>query len=125
MLFRSASGSTIQAMISFGNGAHLAITNWPARPAGVPWFQLIHPSAPDNLVLPNWNAQLNNLHAAVTPDSAALVDTAPYGATFGVNDAADIPREDLSFGLADWHGAGGGTRSQRNGDNIINWTSPL
>lgn len=120
-----AGASTIQAIISFGNGADLAIANWPARPAGVPWFQLTHPSAPDNFVLPNWNSQLNNLHAAVTPDSAPLVDTTPYGATFGVNDVADIPREDLSFGLADWHGTGGGTRSQRNGDNIINWTSPL
>jgi hypothetical protein len=95
------------------------------RRTGVPWFQLTHPSAPDNIVLPNWNAQLNALHSAVTPDSAALVDTTPYGATFGVNDVAQIPREDLSFGVPDWHGTGGSTRSQRNGDNIINWTSPL
>lgn len=120
-----AGANTIQAIISFGNGADLAIANWPARPAGVPWFQLTHPSAPDNLVLPNWNAQLTNLHAAVTPDSAALVNTTPYGATFGANDATDIPREDLAFGLPDWHGTGGGTRSKRDDDNIINWTSPL
>jgi uracil-DNA glycosylase len=125
-LFAKAAGaSTLQAIISFGNGADLAITNWAARPAGIPWFQLTHPSAPDNLVLPNWNAQLNALHSAVTPDSAALVDTTPYGAAFGVNDVAQIPREDLSFGLPDWHGTGGATRSQRSGDNIINWTSPL
>ena len=117
--------STLQAIISFGNGGDLAIANWAARPAGVPWFQLTHPSAPDNIVLPNWNGQLNALHAAVAPDSAALVDTTPYGATFGVNDVAPIPREDLSFGIPDWHGTGGGTRSQRNGDNTINWTSPL
>jgi hypothetical protein len=122
---KTAAANTIQAIISFGNGADLAIANWPARPAGVPWFQLTHPSAPDNLVLPNWNAQLSNLHAAVTPDNAGLVNTSPYGATFGVNDSADIPREDLSFGLAEWHGTGGVTRSQRNGDKIINWTSPL
>lgn len=117
--------NTLQAIISLGNGGDLAVTNWPGRPAGVPWFQLTHPSAPDNVVLPNWNSQLNNLHAAVTPDSAALVDTTPYGAAFGVNDVADIPREDLSFGLAEWHGTGGVTRSQRNGDKTINWTSPL
>src|SRR5262245_54611828 len=30
----------IQAIISFGNGADLAINNWPARPAATPWFQL-------------------------------------------------------------------------------------
>ena len=68
---------------------------------------------------------LNALHAAVTPDSSALVDTTPYGPTVGPNDVAPIPREDLSFGIPDWHGTGGGTRSQRNGDNVINWTSPL
>jgi hypothetical protein len=122
---KTAAANTIQAIITFGNGADLAIANWPGRPAGVPWFQLTHPSAPDNVVLPNWNSNLNNLHAAVTPDNAALVNTTPYGATFGVSDATDIPREDLAFGLPDWHGTGGGTRSQRNGDNIINWTSPL
>jgi Uracil DNA glycosylase superfamily len=122
---KTASASTLQAIISLGNGADLAVANWPARPAGVPWFQLTHPSAPDTLVLPNWNSQLNAMHAAVTPDSATLVDTTPYGATFGVNDVAPIPREDLSFGLPDWHGTGGATRSQRNGDNVINWTSPL
>ena len=122
---KTAAASALQAIISFGNGADLAVTNWPGRPAGIPSFQLTHPSAPDNIVLPNWNSHLNALHAAVTPDSAALVDTTPYGATFGVNDSADIPREDLSFGLADWHGTGGATRSQRNGDKIINWTSPL
>lgn len=120
-----ASANTLQAIISFGNGADLAVANWPGRPPGVPWFQLTHPSAPDNVVLPNWNAQLNNLRAAVTPDNAALVNTTPYGAIFGPNDVVDIPREDLSFGLAEWHGTGGVTRSQRNGDKIINWTSPL
>ncbi len=124
-LFAKAATSKLQAIISFGNGADLAVTHWPARPAGVPWFQLTHPSAPDNQVLQNWNAHLNALHAATTPDSAALVDTTPYGAAFGANDFAPIPRDDLAFGLPDWHGAGGGTRSQRKGDNIIDWTSPL
>jgi hypothetical protein len=117
--------NTIQAIISFGNGADLAINNWPGRPAAVPWFQLHHPSASDSVVLSNWNANLNALHAAVTPDSASLVNVTPYGAAFSPNDVADIPREDLSFGIADWHGTGGGTRSQRDGDKIIRWTSPL
>jgi Uracil DNA glycosylase superfamily len=115
--------NTIQAVITFGNGADLSIANWPGRPA-VPWFQLHHPSAPDNIVLPNWNANLSALQAAVTPDSSSLVDLTPYGATFGPGDAADIPREDLSFGIVDWHGTGGGTHSQRDGDKIICWTSP-
>ncbi len=125
LLDKTASANTLQAIVSFGNGADLAVTSWPGRPPGVPWFQLTHPSAPDNIVLPNWNAQLNNLHAAISPDRVSLVNTSPYGATFGANDVTDIPREDLAFGLAEWHGTGGVTRSQRNGDKIINWTSPL
>jgi hypothetical protein len=52
--------NTIQAIISFGNGADLAISNWPGRPAAIPWFQLHHPSAPENAVLPNWNAHRRN-----------------------------------------------------------------
>lgn len=117
--------SVIQAIISFGNGADLAINNWPGRPAAIPWFQLTHPSAPADITLPNWNGNLNNLQAAVTADKASLVNLTPYGNDFGVNDVADIPREDLSFAISEWHGTGGGTRSQRDGDTIIKWTSPL
>jgi uracil-DNA glycosylase len=117
------STNTLQAIVSFGNGADLAVQNWPGR-AGIPWFQLHHPSADDNIVLPNWNASLNNLHNAITPDSAALVDLTPYGNAFTAADSVDIPREDLSFGLAQWHGAGGNTRSGRNGDKEIKWIAP-
>ncbi len=117
--------NAIQAIISFGNGADLAINNSAGRPVAIPWFQLHHPSADDSIVLPNWNANLNNLSAAVTPDKLSLVNLTPYGAVFGAEDVADVPRDDLAFAIADWHGTGGGTRSQRNGDNIINWTSPL
>jgi len=117
--------NAIQAVISFGNGADLAINNWPGRPVAIPWFQLHHPSASESIVLPNWNANLNNLHAAVTPDKKSLVDLTPYGAVFGAKDVADIPRADLPFAIAEWHGTGGATRSQRTGDNVINWTSPL
>lgn len=125
LLDKIAAIGALQAIVSFGAGADLAVTSWPGRPGGISWFQLVHPSAPDNVVLPSWNAHLNALHAAVTPDDGSLVDTTPYGAAFGANDAADIPRGDLPFGLPAWHGTGGVTRSQRNGDNIINWTSPL
>jgi len=117
--------NTLQAIVSFGNGADIAIENWFGRPASIPWFQLTHPSAPDNIVLPNWNADLNNLSVAVTPDSANLVNTTPYGVAFGVNDSMDIPRGDLSFGLVEWHGTGGITRSHRDGDKTIKLTSPL
>jgi uracil-DNA glycosylase len=98
----------IQAIVSFGNGADLAVNHWPARPGALPWFQLVHPSAPENFVLNNWNTQLNALGAAITPDKLSLKNLTPYGTIFGPDDTADIPREDLSFGIAEWHGTGGG-----------------
>jgi hypothetical protein len=61
----------------------------------------------------------------VAPDKKSLMDLTPYGAVFGAKDVADIPRADLPFAIAEWHGTGGATRSQRTGDNVINWTSPL
>jgi uracil-DNA glycosylase len=120
-----AATNPLQAIVSFGNGADLAIEHWPGRPPGLPWLQLHHPSADEALVLPNWNAALAPLHAALTPDAAALVDLTPYGTTFGADGSADIPRADLPFGLPVWHGTGGSTRSQRDGDAIIKWQSPL
>jgi hypothetical protein len=118
-------GNGIQAIVSFGNGAELAIANWPSRPAGVPWFRLVHPSASDALVISSWNASLTPLHAAITPDQSSLVNVTPYAAATFASEVADIPREDLPFAIPDWHGTGGATRSHRNGDNSINWTSPL
>lgn len=115
--------NTIQAIVSFGNGADLAVNAWPGRPAGLPWFQLHHPSASENIVLPNWNAQLQNLHAAVAPDKPAIVDLTPYGAAFTAADVADIPREDLPFAIPAFHGTGGATHSQRDGNTVIKWTS--
>lgn len=115
--------NSLQAIISFGNGADIAIQNWPGR-ANIPWFQLHHPSANDGIVLPNWNADLNNLHNTITPDKTSLVDLTPYGATFTAGDFADIPSTDLSFGIADWHGTGGVTHSGRIGDKIIQWKAP-
>lgn len=114
----------VQAIISFGNGADLAVGNWPGRPAALPWFQLHHPSASDTIVVPNWNASLAGLNAVVRPDKPSLVDLTAYTAPMGTADVADIPREDLPFGIPEWHGVGGGTRSQRDGDKTINWTSP-
>jgi hypothetical protein len=116
--------NAIQAIVSFGNGADLAVSSWSGRPLAIPWFQLHHPSASDAIVVPNWNASLAGLHAAITPDKPALVDLAPYTTPMGTDDAADIPREDLPFGVPEWHGTVGGTRSQRDGDTIIKWTSP-
>ena len=85
---------------------------------------IIWAQASENIVLPDWNANLNNLHNSIAPDNASLVDLTPYGAVFTAADSADVPKEDLSFGIAGWHGTGGTTRSARNGDKVIQWTAP-
>jgi uracil-DNA glycosylase len=125
LLDKVMAGNPIQAIISFGNGADFAVNNWPGRPASIPWFRLTHPSNPSNSVPADWNENLNGLRAALKPDKLSIVNLTPYGASFGPNDVADIPPGDLPFAIAAWHGTGGATRSQRNGENIITWTSPL
>lgn len=113
--------NTIEAIISLGNGADHALANWPGR-TGRTIFEITHPTAPSGVVT-SWNSNLAAMHAAINPDDPAQVDLAPF--TTALLDAgAPIPRHDLPFGVPAWHGTGG-TRSQRNGDNIINWTSPL
>jgi uracil-DNA glycosylase len=114
--------SSLQLIISFGNGADHAIQHWPGR-AGITWLELTHPAADDNFVSTNWNANLAALHAAVTPDDAALVDLSAYPVDMA-GAAADIPRQDLPFGVPTWHGAQGNTRSQRDGNKIIKWRAP-
>lgn len=111
----------LELIISFGNGAEHAVNHWPGR-AGLTWIDLTHPAANDNFVANSWNAHLNALHTAITPDDSALLNLTPYpidmaGAEF------DIPRTDLPFGIPIWHGTGG-TRSNRSGNKIINWTAP-
>lgn len=114
----------IQALITLGNGAELALDHWPGRPPAIPWFRMVHPSADLNFVVPNWNGKLPGLGAAITPDKVSLVNLAPYAAASFEDAAADIPREDLPFAMPAWHGCGGGTLSKRTADNTILWTSP-
>jgi uracil-DNA glycosylase len=113
----------IEAIVTIGAGARHAVEHWPSRPVNIPVFNLIHPAAPEWLVLPNWNQALPDMQAAINKDDDGVVDTTLYGEAFTQEDRAPIPRFDLPFGIPSWHGTGGG-HSQRNGNNMIVWHAP-
>jgi len=114
--------NALAAVIAFGNGAGHAADHWPGAPA-LPVFRLLHPTAHTG-VTDNWNSQLPALLAAIEPDPGAATDATPYTADFAAADSADIPRQDLPFGIPAWHGAGGATRSKRTNPLTICWSAP-
>ncbi|MBA2669596.1 MAG: uracil-DNA glycosylase [Gemmatimonadetes bacterium] len=122
LLDRIAKESPIVAVVTIGAGARHAAEQWSGA-AAYPVFELVHPAAPQGLVLPNWNQHLSLLHDAIPPDEGAPVDLSPYGGEFAAADEAPIPRFDLPFGVPAWHGTGGG-RSRREGPNTILWAAP-
>ncbi|PHN00732.1 uracil-DNA glycosylase family protein [Flavilitoribacter nigricans] len=102
----------IEAIITFGRAPAHAITNW-ANTQNLPVFNLVHPAADVATAFPSWNAQLQPLTNAVSPDDPNLVDLTPYqGSWRRAAHKADIPRFDLPFGIPVWHGTNG-TRSKR------------
>ncbi|CAN5217866.1 hypothetical protein BH23BAC2_BH23BAC2_03350 [soil metagenome] len=106
--------NSLQLILTFGNGAEHAIQHWPGR-TGIPWIDLTHPAASNNFVSANWNSKLADLHTAVAPDDASVVDLSAYPVNMAGAEAP-IPRKDLPFGIPSWHGAMGDTRSQRDGN---------
>lgn len=116
----------IRAILTFGAGARHAVENW-ANPQNVRVFNLVHPTAPENITHPSWNDQLADIAAFTEPDDPAIVDLSQYSGNWDKSiHLTDIPRYDLPYDLPSWHGTDG-TRSRRDPDdrvkNII-WQSP-
>ena len=122
LLDRLVAEHPIEAIVAIGVAARHAVDHWPGK-GDVPVFDLLHPSAAEDLVLPDWNQALPKIQAVVSPDEGMVADATPYGNVFTPSDEVAIPRFDLPFGLPDWHGTGGG-RSQRDGPNKIVWMAP-
>jgi uracil-DNA glycosylase len=122
---QAASTNALTAVLAFGQYAHASVMNWPGI-GKIPVFQLSHPTAQSG-VAANWNSNFVAASKVIQPDSDGVVDPTPYN-TSGALPSTDVPRHDLPFGVPAWHGAGGGTRSQRNsGANFethITWTAP-
>lgn len=118
-LFDRAANGPLEAVLTVGSAARHAVDHWPAA-GGLPVIEVVHPAAPDAMVLQSWNDRLPDLIAAVSPDRGEAPDPTPYAATFQPTDSTPIPRRDLPFGLPPWHGTEG-TRSHRNGNTRIEW----
>ena len=102
----------IEAVVTFGNAAFNAWTEFKTTPAGglvtlVP-VKALHPTADKpggpitrQELLDNWNIALQKLHTQIQqPDvTKALV---PYGSDFLPAELPPIPSRDLPFGLPAW-----------------------
>lgn len=123
-LARILERNPVEAVVAFGTAPALVLDAWSARPAHVPLLRVAHPATDASFSTADWNRDLPALRAAIAPDPGIRADPAPYGPAFAAADLADVPREDLPFGLPAWHGAGGVRRSFRDGDDAIRWQAP-
>jgi len=98
-----ASGS-LQAIVAFGDVAHVAYDLWAASNAavaGVPVFKVSHPAAVDrtgsgdDAALKQWKQTVTALRAFVTPDSDGTASGPNYGSYFTETDYVRIPRWDF------------------------------
>jgi uracil-DNA glycosylase len=110
--------SQVTAVLALGTLAHTAYDQWAAtRPqaaAGLHLAPVRHPTYPESsaratgkklsettaTLLADWNTQLPELGAHVTPEGP--VDLTPYGAGWGPHDLAPIPEADLPPGSPPW-----------------------
>ncbi len=111
----------IEAIISLGQLADTAYQLWRATPAGstntAAYANGRHPTYPESAsrssgitkaegfarLCASWNAVLDVLDGAVTPDTP--VESSRYGTTITDTDLAAIPACDLPAGLPPWMGA--------------------
>lgn len=122
-LDRLADENRLQAIVAFGSGAQHAVQQWP-RAGDYPVFEVMHPAAPiQSAVLATWNAALDGMRSLVEPDEDGTVASEVYGNAFLGADHASIPRFDLPFGMAPWHGTASG-QSERDGNKRIIWKAP-
>ena len=84
---------------------------------------MTHPTADDRYIINNWNSALQTLNTMITPDDSSIINLTNYASPLDDTILKDIPREDLPFGIPDWHGTQG-TNSHRLSDTEINWSKP-
>jgi hypothetical protein len=103
-LFSMIIGPELQAIVTFGLQARIAIEQWTAAPA-VMIKKVPHPSSRDAArLIMEWRAAVVDLRTVVTPDSDGNNSGPNYDDKFPESDYAPIPRGDLPFGLPNWLG---------------------
>lgn len=103
-LYSKAKRPKLQAILAFGSQAQEAVSLWPGK-AGLPVFELPHPSSRDNQrLLTAWKAAVTQLRQIVTPDPDGDPGVPNYGTGFREADYTRIPYPDLPFGPPPWMG---------------------
>ena len=115
-----AAAGDLQAIISLGHLADAAYQAWKATPAGAActaaYATVLHPTYPDSAsrggkitkaaafarLCTSWNAALDALQPAITPDTATPL--AHYGTTILPAELRSIPAGDLPPGVPPWMG---------------------
>lgn len=101
---RLLAGGALQAVVAFGENAHVAYDLWTAaNPAAtaLPVEKVAHPAAidrtgsGDDAALKAWARTVTRLRPKVTPDSDGDPDGPNFGAYFTECDYTRIPRRDL------------------------------
>lgn len=126
-LLDKITGPALQAVVAFGGQAREAVDQWP-KPAGVPVFNVPHPSSRNAGVLINeWRDAIEELRTIVTPDSDGDNTGPNYGPKFRETDYVRIPPRDLPFGVPAWLGddAWGRTAKPRHNNSVDRPSSDL
>jgi len=112
-LFSMIIGPQLQAIVTFGLQARIAVEQWTAVPS-VMIKKVPHPSSRDAAKLINeWRIAVAELRTAVTPDPDGSNAGPNYGDKFAESDYAPIPRADLPFGVPSWLGDDSDGRQSR------------
>jgi uracil-DNA glycosylase len=126
-LLDKITGPDLQAIVAFGGQARVAVSQWP-NPAGIPVFNVPHPSSRNASTLVNeWRDAIEELRAIVTPDADGDATAPNYGTKFRETDYARIPPRDLPFGVPAWLGddAWGRTAKPRHNNSVDRPSSDL
>ena len=103
-LFSMVVGPPLQAVVTFGLQAKIAVEQWAAAPP-VMIKKVPHPSSREpTKLISEWRSAVEDLRTVVTPDPDGDNAVPNYGAKFAEADYARIPPRDLPFGVPPWLG---------------------
>jgi hypothetical protein len=103
-LFSMIVGQDLQAIVTFGLQARIAVDQWTDAPP-VMIKKVPHPSSRDAAkLITEWRTAVADLRTIVTPDQDGSNSGPNYDERFSESDYAPIPRGDLPFGLPSWLG---------------------
>jgi uracil-DNA glycosylase len=112
-LFAMIIGADLQAIVTFGLQARIAVELMTPAPA-VMIKKVPHPSSRDaTKLITEWRTSVADLRTVVTPDPDGDNSGPNYGERFSESDYAPVPRRDLPFGVPSWLGDDAAGRQSR------------